>query len=632
MRFIFIILTAFPLALFAQIIPDFKINSPQNQPTQIYQKNTESENHSRQFLFQKTHELATLNMPALDKNMVQGDTLYIITDSTITGTWSFIGHVAVIDTGKLIFNGANATIMGDLIIWGTDACCDILNSTLVMPQAYWYQRSMITVGDAVLNIENSTLNFSALPHNCVIGENGTVNLTNVDNSGFRTCGLSSTATININGINEAGEFVITGDCNVNIKNAEHVLLWHHFPEGAVVSHKFPDGAVVDSYDFSNALPGVSGINYTVDIDTCTEVLWALMPERNTDITIDSSYIRSIGLWFNGHDTIPVNGLVNQSNYSGQVGISDRTLSLPACSVRTWSLYPFDTVYVDVTASILGEIGAFGYSQVQTTNIMVDGSGGYYFANDHSVVIAGYTTTGTNIRSEHRGIMLYVGGTVMSGSAEALDTSILIVIQSVLPSDPIYRDLGCAWFARIDGPYTTYLGQDYPVMGSAWIDKDAASPLMDFSHYKLSYQKSGDTTWIDFTSDIYIEKRHDTLGVWQTSALAEEGAYLLKLSITDDQTIPFTAEAVVQVNVLPEYLNVDENEKSNVKIYPNPATDIIHFENLPDTESNIMIYDESGKMHGHYDYSSTINISDLPAGVYLAFLEEEMLFLGRIIKK
>lgn len=632
MRFITLIITMLPLWMMAQIIPNLPIITPENHTTQMYQKNMEKSMDSRTPLFHKMRDIEEICIPNLNKNMVQGDTLYITKDSTITGVWAFNGHIAVIDTGKLIFAGATATINGDLIIWGTDARCDILNSTLSLPQAYFYQRSMITVGDAVLNIENSTLNFNGLPHNCVIGENGTVILKNVDNSGFRTCGLSSTATINIDGINEAGEFVITGNCSVNIKNAEHVLLWHHFPDGAVVSHKFPDGATVDSYDFSNALPGVSGVNYTIDIDTCTDVMWALMPERNTNITIDSSNIRSIGLWFNGHDSIPVNGLVNQSNYNQTIGISDRTLTLQTCSVRTWSLYPFDSVYVDVTASIVGEIGAFGHSEVQTDGIMVDGSGGYFFASDETVVVGGFTTTGTSVRSEKNGIMLYVYGNVMMGSAEALDSSILIVMQSILPSDPIYRNMACAWFGKIDGPYTSFLGQDYSVMGSAWIDKDAASPLMDFNHYKLSYQKVGESTWTDIGTDVYTEKRHDTLGVWHTSTLTEEGTYIVRIEITDDQTVPFTAEAQVQVNVLPAYLNIDENNQGLVSIYPIPANYIVHFENLPNNLSDILIFDEVGKLSGRYANSETISISALPSGVYLCFLDSNMEFLGRIVKK
>jgi hypothetical protein len=247
-------------------------------------------------------------------------------------------------------------------------------------------------------------------------------------------------------------------------------------------------------------------------------------------------------------------------------------------------------------------------------------------------VGGFTTTGTSVRSEKKGIMLYVYGNVMMGSAEALDSSILIVMQSILPSDPVYRNMACAWFGKIDGPYTTYLGQDYPVMGSAWIDKDAASPLMDFNHYKLSYQKVGASTWTDIGTEVYTEKRHDTLGVWQTSALTEEGTYMIRLELTDDQTVPFTAEAQVQINVLPAYLNIDDNNQGLVSIYPNPANDIVNFENLPSSESDILIFDETGKLNGRYSNAKTIDISELSSGIYLCFLDSGMEFLGRIVKK
>lgn len=636
MKLISILFLLSPICLLAQSIPSVPFNEKIIADTQSYQKSSSMANYLCSSLFKKQEELTEMQTFMPEKNMVQNDTLYIVTDTVITSTWMFNGHVCVVDTGKCVFNNATAIINGDLVVWGPDARCDILNSSLAMPQAYFYQRSMIAVGNAVLNIQNSTLDFNALPHNLVIAEDAHVILNNVDNSGFRTCGISNNAVIEINGINEAGEFVVTNNSHVQIKNAETVLLWHHFPDGAVITHSFPDGDTVETYDFSSSTTGVSGISYIIDIDSCTDVMWGMMPERNTNIHISNSNLRTIGLWFNGSDSLQVSGLVNQSNYINQtINLSDRTLTLQSCSVRTWSLYTFDTVYVDVSSSILGEIGSFGYSEVYTNTIMVDGSGGYFFASDHTICVAGYTTTGSSVRSEKRGIMIYIYGTIMMGAAEALDTSILIVVQSSLPSDPVYREMACAWYAKIDGPYSCYYGQPYPVIGSAWIDKDPASPLMDFSHYKLSYQKNGDTTWTDIGADVFLEKHHDTLGLWQTNLLPEDGAYLLRLELTDDQTMPFTVEAIVQINVLPEYLNVEENTPSHIKMYPNPANDKVFIEISDKTPGQILIFDELGKLliDTYYDGGSVaiVDLTELNSGLYYCFYGENMDFIGRLLK-
>ena len=637
MKLIFIIFLFSPIWLLAQSIQSVPFNEKSIADTQSYQKKSSKANYSCSSLLKKQEDLHGLQLLIPKKNMVQNDTLYIVTDSLITGVWAFNGHVCVVDTGKLYFNNATITINGDLIVWGPDARCDILNSSLAMPQAYFYQRSMIVVGSAILNIQSSTIDFNGLSHNLVIAENAHVILNNIDNSGFRTCGISNNAVLEINGINEAGEFVIANNSHVQIKNAETVLLWHHFPDGSVITHSFPDGDTIQTYDFSSSTIGVSGISYVIDIDSCTDVMWGMMPERNTNIHVSNSNLRTIGLWFNGSDSLQVSGLVNQANYINQtINLSDRTLTLQSCSVRTWSLYTFDTVYVDVSSSIVGEIGSFGNSEVYTNTIMVDGSGGYFFASDHTITVAGYTTTGTSVRSEKRGIMLYAYGTVMSGSAEALDTSILIIVQSSLPSDPVYRSMACAWYAKIDGPYSCYFGQDFPIIGSAWIDKDPNSPLMDFNHYNLSYQKTGDTAWINISADVFSEKYHDTLGIWQTNLLSEDGSYLLRLELTDDQTTPFTIEAIVQFNVLPEYLNIDENTPSNIKMYPNPADEIVYME-IPDkTPGQIFIFDEAGKLiiDTYYDGGSlaTVNLKELNSGLYYCFYGQNMDFIGRLLKK
>ncbi len=568
------------------------------------------------------------------RNMVQGDTLYITSDTLITGNWSFAGTVVALDTGKVWIQNATMVLPGDLVVFGNDAVIDIQNSNISQPQQYFYQRSVVCTGNGLFRAENSTLNYNGLSHNMVIAENGRVELIDVTTQGFRTCGLSENASLLIDGINQAGEFIMTDSCNISISHAATVLLWHYIQPGAVMNMSFPDGDTLDHYDFGPASPGVSGFGYQVEIDTCTEVLWGLMPDRNTDVTISNSTLRTIGLWFTGSANLDISGLVNQTTYANQtMNIADRNLTLQACSVRTWSLYMFDTVSVDVSSCIVGEIGTFGYSTVTTNTVLVDGSGGYFFANDNSICIAGYTTTSSSVRSQHNGIMLYANSNVMLGSLEATEQSVLIVTQSSIPQDPVYYAEACAWLLNIEGPYSAYYGQNYEVFGSAWIDKDPASPLMDFGQYQLFYSTDMGTSWIAIDVPQNIEKRHEKLDDFNTALLPSEGTYLLKLSLTDNQATPFTIDAVVQLSVLPSYLAVSESELAAV-IYPNPASDKVMIELSDDGSAEVVIYSQEGKPLIRSSSSEgnkrCLDVSMLTPGVYYVQVTGESIFTRALV--
>jgi len=582
----------------------------------------------------KNQKFSKTNFQFPEKNIIMGDTLYITDDTLITGNWSFNGTLIAVDTGKILIQNATVLLLGDMIVFGNDARIDINNSTINMPQQYFYQRAMIAAGSGILNIENSTLNFNGLAHNMSIADNGSVIMKDVTTTGFRTCGLSGTGSLFIDGINQAGEFVITGSSNVQIKNAETVLLWHQFPAGSVINHSFPDGDTLINYDFSNTTPGVSGIDYNIEIDSCTDVMWGLMPEPNTDITISNSLLRTIGLWFTGSDSLDVSGLVNQTTYGNQLmNISDRSLTLQACSVRTWSIYTFDTVKVNVQSCIVGEIGTFGYSQLMTNTTMIDGSGGYFFAGDHSICIGGYTTCSSSVRSQQNGIMLYANSNVLYGALEAQGTSVLIVTQSTIPQDPVYRDNGCAWLVNIDGPYEAYYGQPYSLNGSAWIDKDPASPLMDFGSYQIFYSTDMGITWIAAGPEQNMEKRHEWLGDFNTALLPSEGSYLIKVTLKDNQTTPVAIDAVVALNVLPAYLSISEQD-DNIRVYPNPATDAVYIDTENSTIHRVRLMTPNGQMVMEQtninEQQVQLNISDVQPGSYFLEIIGEQMYRKTIV--
>ncbi|MFA6924959.1 MAG: T9SS type A sorting domain-containing protein [Bacteroidales bacterium] len=610
-----------------------KINENKNVPQNI--NNASLPNAIQTGVFQNINKFK--NIKPINKSNSRFDTLFIgliPNDSLIvTGTFFHDGPVFVIGNGILRFKHANATILGDLCVWGDNALVTADSSTLYFPQQYFYQRSLIIAGKGKVIYRNTTLDHSGLSHNLVLTDSAKMEMHNVTNIGFTTCGVYKNPELYIDGINEAGEFIITDKAKLTFKNAHTILLWHHFPKISVVNYYFPKGDTVYSYVFNSTTPGISGIDYSIDVDTSYAIMWGMMPTTGSDITISDSKIRAIGLWFEGSDSLDVNGLVDNSTYTNFVAnLSDRNLHLINSSVQTWSLYPMGNTKLNVTGCILGEVGTENHSQLQSSNIFVDGSGGYWWATDTTFMLAGYSTAVNAIRSSRNSIFLFAYSTLSSGVASSLDNSILMILQSQLPEEPQILDASCAWLAYIGKPSSSFVDTIVPIHGSAWIDKTPVSLLMDFNYYSLYYQKNGDMTWLPIVEKVKTEKRDEVLANWNTYGLTS-GAYNLKLILCDNTVDSNKIEAVKSINLLPGFLSVKENNNNifNCTIFPNPLTNRAEASFYLNKKSNMSfsVVDVLGKIAFEKTYSfekgtNTIEIdgSKLSKGLYYCIMKTE----------
>jgi hypothetical protein len=461
------------------------------------------------------------------------------------------------------------------------------------------------------------MDFSGLSHNLALADSAKAVFNNITNIGFTTCGLWGAPSIKINKTNQAGEFICNANSVVEFKNANTVLFWHHIPSGASLDFSFPAGTSFNTYRFSNSTPGVSGIGYSIKADTCTNVMWGLMPTNGSTVKISNSVLRAIGLWFEGADTANVNGLVNNTNYVDfTANLTDRNLRLVNTSLTTWSLYPMKKSFVNVSGSILGEIGLQGRSRLESQSIVVDGSGGYIFSTDTTTLIYGYSSATCAVRSDKNAIVIFAYSSIMNGIANSLGQSVMIIIQSTLQEEPAPLDRSCMWFEIINGPSTGFIDTIVNIKGSAWIDKTFTSPLMDFNYYDLFYQEGEDSIWTAIVEKVHVEKRDEILASWNTNGITP-GNYVLKLVLHDDSPDSNTIDAVKTITLLPKVLSVDEYlSEENVIVSPNPATSIIEITvpmagnlKLFNSQSQIVYSQEKCQLY------NKIDISALPKGIY-----------------
>lgn len=544
---------------------------------------------------------------------------------TITGTFTHTGPILVVLNGVLIIKHANVTNLGDIAVVNNGKVI-VDSSSLSFPQNYFYQRALIAINKANVSISNTTLSYGGLSHNCVVSDTAVLNLTNVNQTDWTTTGMSYSGAININGTTEAGEFIIADYVTLNIKHATNCILWHQFPDTAVINWSFGTHDTAYGYQFNNTKPGVRGIEYHVNADSVYDVMWAMMPSASSTVNIANSKIRSIGLWFdNPADSVTVSGITDNASYSSfTTPLSDRTLTFTNCTVQTWSFYVFFKSIINVTGCIVGEIGTENSSKMYGNDYVVDGSGGYHWTNDTSNIFSQNATVYTYVRSEGTGIFIYAYGTIgNSGGAEAIDNALLIVDQSLVPSDPTAVDGGTAEFNYINQPGTLFTDSIAPINGSAWIHNGISSTWMKFKNWQLFYHSADSVTWLPVTAIDTIPVSNNLLANWNTHSLAS-GNYMLDLRITDSWNNQLDAERLV--TLYPLILGVTQlSPFSDITIYPNPATSQLNIRFTSGKNENVKVELNNllGQSLTNENYTAitgknllSLNTSELSEGTYL----------------
>jgi hypothetical protein len=568
----------------------------------------------------KANDLKSFKIPV---NTKSPDTLIVTSDQTITGTYTQNGPIFIGDNATLTIINSFCTVLGDIYLFGHNSQLLIDSSTLYSPQQYFYQRALGVMQNGKVYIHNSTLDFSGLSHNVFATDSAEIEMKNVTKNGWATNGFYGDAKFYMDNCNQAGEYIICGNIDLQFRNTKTILLWHQFPDTAVINFSFPQPDTVLSYVFNNSIPGIDGIEYNVSVDSCYDVMWALMPSTGSDVTISNSTLRAIGVWFEGNDTLNVSGLVNNSSYANFTApLADRNLQLTNTSLQTWSLYPMKGTNLNISGCIVGEVGAMGHSRVNGQNFTVDGSGGYFWSSDTTITVAGFTSTGSYVRSERNGIFIYAYSSIINGYPSALGQSVIIVMQSNVPQPPVAYDGSAAWYGFLEQPFDTYVDTTVAITGSAWIERGPTSQLMEFNSYHVYYQKSGDAGWTEIISDSLNPVYDDTLALWNTEGLAA-GQYNIKLILRDNWNN--AAEGVKSVNVMPHFMGITENStKNDFIIFPNPARDFIYIKakNASPSSATILINDISGRniqkynnIHLITDKDVLIPLNNISSGTY-----------------
>lgn len=530
--------------------------------------------------------------PDLRADMVIGDTP--AETLSVTGYFYNEGNIVIMGDGVLEVKNADFNLDGDIIIAGYgQAIFD--SSDINIVQHYIYQHVIFVTDSAYCSITNSETSFSGYQLSVSVAFDGEINMRNVTNQDWITAGVQHTASATLRDIKGyTGEWLFLGDCYAEFKRVDYLFTWYFFPRSSVVDVDFPEEDTIYDFYLDSTYANISGVGYHVEIDSCTECMWATIPLRGSDVTVRNSDLRVTGLMFEGTDTFSVSGLVNGLDYSDWLlPVGDRNYHLINTSVQTWNLYPDDTTNITLSSSIFGELCGFTDSYTTIQNAFCDGTGGHIEAAHRSFVAVYSSSIFADVITKNRGICVLANCAIPVGRIWVTGASIMILANTSFSEEPIPSDTSIVFVASIDAPSSGYTESSIGIIGSAWIDKGPYQPL-DFECYKLSFRKVGDSTLTPFPDAQYEEVRKDTLDYWNTTGLTE-GTYEVKLVLKDDAGDSVEAWKGISLS---QPSGIEEKTDNNLKMpdisVKRVSSRLFYIEVSPDI-AECYIYNISGRL-------------------------------------
>ncbi len=471
-----------------------------------------------------------------DPYPLSGDTLVIgdlpAETLRVSGAWSHSGPIVVVGNGVLIFEGANATIDGSIFVLDRGKVL-IDSSFMYFPQRFNYQHGYVIVNGGEVIITNSETFFNGYTLGVAVADSGRFVERHVRNRDFTTfAAFGENPSIEVEYTDNVGEVVVGRKGRYVVRHADTLLLWHRFPPGCTANVSFPSPSdTVFHYAFDSTLSSVSGIDYSVLIDTTVGVMWGMMVEDSSTVTVSNSHVRSVGIFFRGSDTLSVSGITNGTSYTSYtLPVPDRYLHFNDTYVNTFSLYPMDSAVVYARGCIVGEALPMGRAHIELTNSYVDGSGGYLGSTESSLNLTVFSSITTNLQAVDNSVLLFLysaqagffGQVVLSGNA------IMVLAQSSTLEYPEVYDHAFAWVSNVKAPAYAPVGAIVSVRGDAYGEAGPLGSFLSFTSYSLYYQMDGDSTWTPIAEDVSTQVKDGVLAVWNTTGLSP-GMYFLKLT-------------------------------------------------------------------------------------------------------
>ncbi|MFH0893707.1 MAG: hypothetical protein V2A54_04665 [Bacteroidota bacterium] len=497
----------------------------------------------------------------------------LVIDSAVTFTQQ--GTVVCINGGQIVAKHCTLSVAGNMYFINHSQL-NVDTSSFIMPMQYRYQWGLMGLDTATVSFSGSTLSFGNGTLTGFFDNHASYILHHANFLQSNTISMTGHSILDVDHTQNAWEFLVSDTCNITIKNSNGFILWFYFQNSTPMQATFPMGNFVNGFVFNNTISGLSGIPYNVTIDSTTQVKWGIFPEKNSNVTINNSSLRTCGLIFTGNFADTLTGFYNNQFYSNNTfGFSDRYLHLNNSEIATWNFYAFDTAHISIYFSLFGEAIAFKDGHMTVMASTCDGSGGYIGTEDgeidilNSQINAQLLSESTNTTIFAESNINYQLSTTFVNSTLALianstynmpmvvaDTSFVLEIFIDTLSHASVNDIVMlsGTVRTLNGPYNSYFMNRYDVYYAPIATPNARTLIADFLTQEITDN--------DFAA-------------WNTNGLTP-GQYIIYVdAYINNGTTPISISRVVNLG---NFMDAETlKKKPQFTICPNPVQDWLHIE-------------------------------------------------------
>lgn len=446
----------------------------------------------------------------------------------ITEDMILVGNIMVFNNGTLIIKAENFTMKGDIYVLD-NGIIDVESENFTILQNFIYEHNAIVMGSGLLQFNNTHFKSGGQSWSAAVLENSSFKLSGCEISdGFITTTLMGKGSATLTDTKTPGEYLCFDESRLSFSGCDFLIYWLVADKGSKVELSFPDGESVDSWQFPGSLPDVEGVNYSVEIENCTDVNWALISRNGSDVTFSDSRLRVAGIQIVSDDSVYVSGLTNNTFYKDRsININDRDLRFVNTNIQTWNFYASAGSKLNIENSVFGEILTQDSSRAVIKNSLCDGSGGYAGAFGNSFMHFTHSFIRSELISRDRATLFTTWSSVTGLETDSDESSVMVLAHTSTFVEPEAHDTSVTFELYV--PFVKgYVGDEIPIHGSGRVLAGEYNPI-EFINYKLEYAPKDTPDDWRLINESDVQVHNGQLALWNTGGL-EAGVYNFRLSL------------------------------------------------------------------------------------------------------
>jgi hypothetical protein len=611
----------------------------------------------------KGQNLILLNQDiTLDNHTAQYDTVLLMGNSTLTiknSTITVNSRLGTIENSTLNIENSTFTVNGISIFINystinikdsvsfnghmylqNNTTFNVDSSFFYMDMDYYYQYYLFVEDNSNFNITNSTLSFNNGKLGGTFSDLSNSILSNLNFLSPVTFIYKNESQANLNNCICPIEFIFHDSCNVNIADSRGFIMWFGFDNGANANFSFPPPSIpsgatnITSYTFSSdSIPGITGVDYSINITNTDTVFFCTMQEEGSNITINNSFLFGCGFNFTSAQH-HITDIYDDSLYTAlSADFGNISVNLNNSKVFAWNFYPMETSEVFVNNSVYGELVVYNNGKAIINNSTCDGNGtklgvynnGEVYAYDSKFIRGTYMSTQPIIINKNYSFAAFYNCEII-GDFILNDEAKLYLSNTTHNHQPTINNAAYVLDIFLDTIVNAFIDSAVLITGTindfkGYLNTD------NITGYQIGYSNP-DSSNYNLLGDITVSQPiiSDTLFTWNTQSIAT-GYFLFWLTAYINGDSAISANRNVYLDYNTKIKSVYDN-KLTIRNFPNPFQNstIIEFDNINRQPYSLEIYDINGKLIKEYRNvrSGRIEISrnDLYTGIYIYKLKNK----------